>query len=103
MGTMLDLEMLEQPSLRELGDERLQRVFERPDGWHWIDLNGHQEFGPFRTLALALADMDAPGEPALDEGECIEDETSWLGLDLETDGPGDDGFERAAWALADAA
>lgn len=58
-------------------------------------------FGPFRPLGLA--DMDAPGAPALDEGECIEGETSWPVLDLETDGPGGDGFERAAWALADAA
>jgi hypothetical protein len=103
MSTTQDLDMLEQPSLRELDDERLLRVFERPDGYHWIDLNGHQEFGPFRTLALALADMDAPGEPALDEGECMEEETSWLGLELGPDGLGDDGFERAAWAVADAA
>ncbi len=46
--------------------------------------------------------MDDPGAPALGEGERIEGETSWPVLGLEPDGPGGDGFERAAWALADA-
>lgn len=42
---------------QELG-ERLQRIRERPDGYHWIDLAGRQEFGPFESLAAALAAMD---------------------------------------------
>ena len=58
-------------------DERLARIVERPDGFHWIALDGRQEFGPFESVAAALADMqdveaeadtDDPGE-ALAEAE----------------------------------
>jgi hypothetical protein len=99
MSTIQDLDLLEQFPLRDLGDERLLRVIERPDGYHWIDVNGHQEFGPFATLAQALADMDAAGEPAFEDPDCIEWPTASLGLDLESAGPAGDGFEEAAWAL----
>ena len=38
-------------------DEDLARIVARPDGFHWLALNGKQEFGPFETLAFALSDM----------------------------------------------
>ena len=44
-------------------DDDPARVVERPDGYHWIALDGRQEFGPFDSRALALADMAAGGEP----------------------------------------
>lgn len=95
-----DFEISEQPTLGELRDERLQRVRARPDGYHWIDVNGHQEFGPFATLQAALDDMDAPAEPAFDDPDCIEDAgAAELGLALEAAELGGDGFEDAAWAL----
>jgi hypothetical protein len=93
---------LELPALGDLGDERLQRVIERPDGYHWIDVNGHQEFGPFETLAQALADMDSADEPAFDEPDCIEWPANSLPLSMERGDPAGDGFEDAAWALVDA-
>lgn len=48
-------------------DERLAFIRERPDGFHWVDSEGRQEFGPFETLAQAPADMDGT-ETAIDEG-----------------------------------
>jgi hypothetical protein len=37
-------------------------VVERPDGYHWVSEDGRHEFGPFASLAEALADMDGFGE-----------------------------------------
>lgn len=53
-------------------DERLSRVRQRPDGFHWIDVQGRQEFGPFDTLEEALADMDQPDDSALDDAEQVD-------------------------------
>lgn len=63
-------------------DERLQRVVERPDGWHWIDVLGRQEFGPFDSLEAALADMESPADEAL-----LEDRIEAAEQGLELPGP----------------
>jgi hypothetical protein len=60
------------PATDTAEDERLLRIRERPDGYHWIDEEGRQEFGPFESLEDALADMDGPvGEP-IEESEAVE-------------------------------
>ncbi len=46
------------PPVDDTEDERLLRVHRRPDGYHWVDIEGRQEFGPFVSLEDALADMD---------------------------------------------
>ena len=46
----------------EFVDDDPTRVVERADGFHWLAMDGRQEFGPFETQALALADMAAAGE-----------------------------------------
>jgi hypothetical protein len=52
------------PPADDLGDERLDRVVEHPDGWYWIAPDGHQQFGPFDSMEAVLADMDTrDGEP----------------------------------------
>ena len=40
----------------EAGDEQ---IADRPDGFYWRSADGRQEFGPFDTLELARADMEA--------------------------------------------
>ena len=97
MNLIQDFDLPELPPLGLHPDERLLRVHERPDGYHWIDVNGHQEFGPFRSLAEALADMDSPDEPAFENPDCIAG-LDGLDLALEAAGFDDDGFETAAWA-----
>ena len=57
----------------ETSDERLSRIRQRPDGYHWIDVEGRQEFGPFATLEEALADMDEPSEAAIEQAEMVEE------------------------------
>jgi hypothetical protein len=61
-------------------DERLLRIHERPDGYHWIDVEGRQEFGPFDTLEEALADMD-DSDSAIEQAELAEE--AGQGLDIE--------------------
>ena len=46
-------------------DNGRDRIVARPDGYHWLALNGRQEFGPFETVEQARADMDAADERAL--------------------------------------
>lgn len=42
----------------EVGDERLDRIVEHPDGWYWIAPDGRQQFGPFDSMEAVIADMD---------------------------------------------
>lgn len=46
-------------------DNGRDRIVARPDGYHWLAPDGKQEFGPFETVELARADMDAADERAL--------------------------------------
>jgi hypothetical protein len=48
-------------------DEGGDRIVSRPDGYHWLALDGHNEFGPFATLEAARADMLAAETEGLPE------------------------------------
>ena len=52
-------------------DERLLRIRERSDGYHWVDVEGRQESGPFESLEDALADMDGPAEEPIEQSEAV--------------------------------
>jgi hypothetical protein len=57
------------------------RIVKRPDGFHWIALDGRQEFGPFETLALAMADLlDTADEDAPQPGEALQEAESEMGI-----------------------
>lgn len=60
------------PATDTAEDERLLRIRERPDGYHWVDVEGRQEFGPFESLEDALADMDGPVEEPIEQSEALE-------------------------------
>ena len=61
--------------------EREQRIIERPDGYHWIAADGKQEFGPFGSRELALADMiDGAEEQAPQPGETLQEAESEIGI-----------------------
>jgi len=45
------------------------RVFERPDGFWWIDEADTREYGPFRTLIEAVEDMHADDESAGEDAD----------------------------------
>jgi hypothetical protein len=55
-------------------------LVERPDGWYWPAPDGHQEFGPFESAALARADRDRYSEEAPSEGETVQEAASEIGI-----------------------
>ena len=58
----------------------LGQIVLRPDGYHWQTPDGKNEFGPFATLELALADMMAAADEAPEVGESLQDAENELGL-----------------------
>jgi hypothetical protein len=63
------------------GEEvEMGQVVHRPDGYHWQDPEGKQEFGPFETLELALADMESAGEETSEPGETLQEAEDELGV-----------------------
>jgi len=63
-------------------EEDAERIFARPDGYHWVALDGHQEFGPFETYEEALADMQAPpdDESGLGEAPTLQEAEQEIGI-----------------------
>ena len=66
-------------------------IVHRPDGYYWCALDGHQEFGPFDTLAAVQADRDASSVEAVAPGTSLHEVEESLGiadwLDPETGEP----------------
>ncbi len=69
------------------------KVVERPDGCYWLDEDTGAEFGPFRTVAEALADANASEdeELALEPGGTLHEIEEEIGMadwiDPETGAP----------------
>ena len=67
-------------------DEELLRVDEvdailvRPDGYYWRAPDGRQEFGPFASVELALADMAEAGGEAPEPGETLQEAEDEIGI-----------------------
>lgn len=56
------------------------KIVEHPDGYYWLAPDGAQEFGPFKTVALARADHDAYDEEVPSPGESLEEAERELGI-----------------------
>lgn len=52
----------------------------RPDGYHWVALDGRQEFGPFETRDQAMSDRDASDEERLSPGESLQEAEDEIGI-----------------------
>ena len=75
--------------------QRLDRLRQRPDGYHWIDVEGRQEFGPFDTPEEALADMEGAGEEALEQADLADAAEQGVDIEARVDRGGDDGPEAS--------
>lgn len=56
------------------------RVIERPDGFYWQSEDRSEQYGPFPTLAEAVAAMQSDGESALEPGESLEEAEDEIGI-----------------------
>lgn len=67
------------------------RIVHRPDGYHWQAGDGRQEFGPFDSVELALADLNQADEDTPEPGETLEEAEGEIGMagwiDPETGAP----------------
>jgi hypothetical protein len=64
----------------ESGD-RENRIVERGDGFHWIAPDGRQQFGPFESREVALANMiDEAEDEAPQPGETLPEAESEIGI-----------------------
>lgn len=76
-----EVPLLDDDELMEEGEEiEMGEVVHRPDGYYWQDPEGTQEFGPFATLELALADMESVGEYTTEPGETLQEAEDELGV-----------------------
>lgn len=74
---VLDADEIDDGSTGDLG----QRIISRPDGHHWLSLDGRREFGPFDSFEEALADMQADAEEtAVEPGETLQEAELELGI-----------------------
>ncbi len=55
-------------------------IVARPDGYHWIAVNGRQEFGPFETVELAQSFRDGYDEGAPAPAETLQEAESEIGI-----------------------
>jgi hypothetical protein len=69
------------PPAEAADDSGSERIVARPDGFHWLALDGRNEFGPFETIEDARADMLAAGEEAESvPGETLQEAEDEIGI-----------------------
>lgn len=64
----------------ETGAGLVAQIMSRPDGYYWRAPDSKQEFGPFESRELAMADMQATDEEAPEPGETLQEAESELGI-----------------------
>jgi hypothetical protein len=63
-----------------VADGRVEQILARPDGYYWQAPDGKQQFGPFESLAMAQADMEAADEQAPEPGETLQEAEDEIGI-----------------------
>lgn len=61
-------------------DSRDEQIMVRPDGYYWQTPDGKREFGPFESLELALADIEATDEQTPGPGETLQEAEDEIGI-----------------------
>ena len=67
------------------GDEGITEIeigqlMHHPDGYYWLTPDGKQEFGPFESVELALADMQSAAEESAEPGESLQEAEDEIGV-----------------------
>jgi len=61
-------------------DSLVEKIMLRPDGYYWQAPDGKQEFGPFESLEMTMADMGAADEQAPEPGETLQEAEDEIGI-----------------------
>lgn len=61
-------------------DGLVESITLRPDGYYWQAPDGKQDFGPFESMELALADMEAAGDETQEPGETLQEAEDEIGI-----------------------
>ncbi len=56
------------------------RIVQRPDGYHWLTLDGHREIGPFATYEEAQFDLRADEHSDIEPDETLLEAESEIGI-----------------------
>lgn len=82
----LDDALLDGHDEGEAGDDgditevEIGQLMHHPDGYYWLTPDGKQEFGPFESLELALADMQLAAEESSEPGETLQEAEDEIGV-----------------------
>jgi len=63
-----------------IADSLVESIMLRPDGYYWQTPDGKQDFGPFESMELALADRGAADEQAPEPGETLQEAEDEIGI-----------------------
>lgn len=61
-------------------DSLAEPITVRPDGYYWQASDSKQDFGPFESMELALADMNAANDQAPEPGETLQEAENEIGM-----------------------
>ena len=61
-------------------DSSVENIKLRPDGYYWQAPDGKQDFGPFGSIEMAMADMGAIDEQAPEPGETLQEAEDEIGI-----------------------
>ena len=77
-----------------LGPAPDARIISRPDGYHWLTIDGKREIGPFTTYEEAEFDMRADEHSEVEPEETLTEAESEIGIadwiDPETGNPAEE-------------
>jgi hypothetical protein len=75
-----------------------KRIFERPDGFYWEDIESGETYGPFPTLLDAENDRRYTPDGPVEPGESVQEAESEIGIaewiDPETGEPAEENVPR---------
>ena len=63
-----------------IADSSVENIMLRPDGYYWQAPDGKQDFGPFGSIEMAMADMGAIDEQAPEPGETLQEAEDEIGI-----------------------
>jgi hypothetical protein len=78
--TLMDGDDLDEEGEEGITEVEIGQLMHHPDGYYWITPDGKQEFGPFESIELALADMQSASEESAEPGETLQEAEDEIGV-----------------------